>query len=616
MAMKIKAIILIIFIGIVIPQTFSQTIFLDTDSIPKPHNHLPTDQVSITNSDNENNANQGFPDWDMDVYLGRLDENVPIEFNIFVEDLTIGSAQLNILAWDVDWDPGPGRLGERDQVWLNGHFLGYLSGANEQWSTTIFDVNPSIVIPGPSGKNLVQIYVDEYGLTWKVNVDWGQLVINNPESHAEFRYVIPDKTEYYPEETMKINEEADAEPGMYARVETNLMDPSGGIIAGQDHYLWITSGDEPFTIQLKIPRSAVAGDYTIMAILYEASTNIQHDIMYVPITILPACLNPYHGGYILSSQRQCGEFDPDPIYTYPYYEPYGHTGGNLEYKWQYSHNTYDFIDIPGTNSADYDPDLVKENTFFRRLVRVDCKTDWSDALESNYVLMEVKPIPDLYVCEDKQIYIGYPPYEAQLSANSSVNGYWSWSPQNGLSNPFISDPIASPSVTTTYTVIFMGYNGCSISEEVTVNVTDVRCGNNMKKVLVCHLPPGNPGNPQTICVGAPAVPAHLDHGDYLGECVDDKSLIIEDSPIENEISVYPNPTNGQTTIELRLLYAYSVEIFITDIFGNKIESIHNGPLQKGSYDYKWNTNSMNTSGMYLLYMITDEETLVKKIIIK
>ena len=39
-----------------------------------------------------------------------------------------------------------------------------------------------------------------------------------------------------------------------------------------------------------------------------------------------------------------------------------------------------------------------------------------------------------------------------------------------------------------------------------------------KKTTICHLPPGNPANEHTLCVGNPAVPAHLAHGDYLGVC--------------------------------------------------------------------------------------------------
>jgi hypothetical protein len=39
-----------------------------------------------------------------------------------------------------------------------------------------------------------------------------------------------------------------------------------------------------------------------------------------------------------------------------------------------------------------------------------------------------------------------------------------------------------------------------------------------KKTTVCHIPPGNPANEHTICVGNPAVPAHLAHGDFLGSC--------------------------------------------------------------------------------------------------
>jgi hypothetical protein len=39
-----------------------------------------------------------------------------------------------------------------------------------------------------------------------------------------------------------------------------------------------------------------------------------------------------------------------------------------------------------------------------------------------------------------------------------------------------------------------------------------------EKVTVCHRPPGNPSKAHTITIGAPAVPAHLAHGDSLGGC--------------------------------------------------------------------------------------------------
>ena len=41
------------------------------------------------------------------------------------------------------------------------------------------------------------------------------------------------------------------------------------------------------------------------------------------------------------------------------------------------------------------------------------------------------------------------------------------------------------------------------------------------KVLICHIPPGNPDNRHTIRVSENAVPAHLAHGDFLGPCPED-----------------------------------------------------------------------------------------------
>jgi hypothetical protein len=41
---------------------------------------------------------------------------------------------------------------------------------------------------------------------------------------------------------------------------------------------------------------------------------------------------------------------------------------------------------------------------------------------------------------------------------------------------------------------------------------------NANKVVICHIPPGNPENAHTIVVSEKALPAHLAHGDTEGPC--------------------------------------------------------------------------------------------------
>ena len=54
--------------------------------------------------------------------------------------------------------------------------------------------------------------------------------------------------------------------------------------------------------------------------------------------------------------------------------------------------------------------------------------------------------------------------------------------------------------------------------------------NEVKKTTICHIPPGNPANAHTICVGNAAVPAHVaNHGDPVG------------APCPNETPCQPPP---------------------------------------------------------------------------
>src|SRR5262249_14619524 len=67
--------------------------------------------------------------------------------------------------------------GEVDLVYINGHLLGKLTGANNVWSSTAFNVNPAWIV---TGRNLVRIDVDTSGdaTQWVNTSDWGQLPID------------------------------------------------------------------------------------------------------------------------------------------------------------------------------------------------------------------------------------------------------------------------------------------------------------------------------------------------------------------------------------------------------------------------------------------------------
>jgi hypothetical protein len=62
-----------------------------------------------------------------------------------------------------------------------------------------------------------------------------------------------------------------------------------------------------------------------------------------------------------------------------------------------------------------------------------------------------------------------------------------------------------------------------------------------KKTTICHVPPGNPLNAHTLCVGTPSVDAHLAHGDYLGICRPVVECEKQDPP-GGPIDTPPTPT--------------------------------------------------------------------------
>lgn len=126
-------------------------------------------------TDNENNDGTGTPDWDMDTCVFNDYSNHPIEFNIIIPNTVTNpqdrAATLRMNIWDVDLPD------EIDEVFLNGVYLGTLTGANNTWGINIFNIPIGTL---KNGKNLVQIKVDRnYVGYWCVEVDWGIIKLSS-----------------------------------------------------------------------------------------------------------------------------------------------------------------------------------------------------------------------------------------------------------------------------------------------------------------------------------------------------------------------------------------------------------------------------------------------------
>ncbi|MBL7691868.1 MAG: HYR domain-containing protein [Flavipsychrobacter sp.] len=184
------------------------------------------------------------------------------------------------------------------------------------------------------------------------------------------------------------------------------------------------------------------------------------------------------------------------------------------------------------------------------------------------------------------IYLGYGPQSATLTANGTGgSGFtYSWTPGTRLSCTTCQSPVFTPTAAGTYvyTVTVTNSNGCSTTATVSMCVIDARDASNSNKVILCHVPPGNPSNPQTLSIASSAVPSHLTNhaGDRLGSCASSCGTSAKEGmPIaaevvnENNFSmlVYPNPTTSDINVDIESEISNVADIVIFDITGRVVE---------------------------------------------
>ena len=83
---------------------------------------------------------------------------------------------------------------------------------------------------------------------------------------------------------------------------------------------------------------------------------------------------------------------------------------------------------------------------------------------------------------------------------------------------------------------------------------------------------------------------------------------------ENKFGVYPNPSNGNSSIEYSLLNDANVSLTIYNVLGLKTSTLVNKNQTAGMYEYS--TRDLNlTSGIYFITFTTDEKTITQRLII-
>lgn len=123
------------------------------------------------------------------------------------------------------------------------------------------------------------------------------------------------------------------------------------------------------------------------------------------------------------------------------------------------------------------------------------------------------------------------------------------------------------------------------------------------KIVICHYPPGNPDNPQTISISVNALEAHLAHGDQIGVCGEIKKVDLL------KLEASPNPYPEQLTIEYDLREKSFVNIEVYDLLGVKIHTLANETKEKGNYLQDFSAKSLGyDSGIYLLKAAALSET--------
>ncbi len=249
-------------------------------------------------------------------------------------------------------------------------------------------------------------------------------------------------------------------------------------------------------------------------------------------------------------------------------------------------------------------------------------TDANGCTANGVVTLTQPPPLTINAGPNKLVYYGYPDSACtNITATGAGGGVppyvltWSDGSHSATTN-------VCPPTTTVYTITIQDANGCTKTDNVTVCAIDVRCGNNLDKVTICHKTGSSKNPSNTLCVALPAAINHISHGDELAACGtvkicnDGPSVVRSGGPGKELLSeafavkpglymqAIPNPFSGSTTINFMIYQEDIASLALFDISGKRLMTLYNGKIEANKLYQTTLSGSSLTSGMYILKLTT------------
>jgi len=195
------------------------------------------------------------------------------------------------------------------------------------------------------------------------------------------------------------------------------------------------------------------------------------------------------------------------------------------------------------------------------------------------------------------VYPAYAPASSlTLQANASGGtGTYTYSWSNGATT---ASTTVSPTASTNYMVMVTDQNGCPGTASKMVTVEDISAGKKGQNIMVCHK------GQNTLTIAAPAVAAHLEHGDMLGSCMDASRSVINreigTAQLGQEFSarVLSNPSPNYFELRLNAKAGSILQIKVYDLQGRMVES---KPSLQPNQTVRFGT--LYTPGVYMVQLI-------------